>query len=377
MKGLGAILAKVNRKFKTNLSAVEEDDERTTVAFRTTTGIPQLDLSLGGGLPCGRIVEISGEEGAGKTTLETQLISANPGTSVLHDVEGTFSAPRASQMGFDLSRLVYDALGEESSAETILDSIEAILSEIPKPVEEGDPLVFFIDSIAALMTEQEEAKTTKESVVASLARVLSRGLKKLSKRLSMTRASLVVINQLRDKIDAGPAAYGKQQDSVGGRALKFYSSVRLFLTVVKRIVRKRTVKLPDGSKTLSEVEGVKVKIKAIKNKVFRPFLECEFALYFDDRGIDWGEGLVEFLIRYGVLVGRKGSTAYTLHPLALEAAPELADLGEMKPAEIIEIAQADETYDPLMRAALAVLSAGRDATAEGEVVEDEEPAEDE
>ncbi|MEN6369915.1 MAG: ATPase domain-containing protein [Thermotogota bacterium] len=374
MKKIGSILEKINRKYKINLT-LSSDDDRALVPFRIPTGIPQLNVISGGGLPAGRIVEVSGEESAGKTTLVTQLISANPGLSVLHDIEATFDKKRAEDVGFDLGRLAYDDQSGDASAETIMDAMVGILDEFEGEVSAEEPVVIFLDSVAALITEQEEDKSTKDAVVAALPRVLSRGLKKVSKQLANTGAALVLVNQLRDKIGTFSPAPGKQQDSVGGRALKFYASIRIFLTVVKKLFRERSVKGAKGTEKFREVEGVRVKARTIKNKCFRPFLETEFCIYFDKRGIVWEEDFFNTLVRYGVLVGEKGKTTYTLNPILKgQSFMDGADPAEyaLSMKEWVETMRDSKGCSFIEQAAVFVLAAGNTETKCEEEEEGEE-----
>lgn len=221
-----------------------------------STGSLSLDLALGiGGLPRGRIVEIYGPEASGKTTLALHLVASaqkEKGEVAYIDVEHALEPAYARALGVDIDSLL---ISQPDTAEQALQITEAL-------VRSGALDVIVIDSVAALLPRSELEGEMGESSVGILARLMSQALRKLTGIVSRTNCIVVFINQLREKIATGYGqGYGNPETTPGGRALKYYASVRLD---VRRI---------EALKQGEEVIGNKTKIKVVKNKVAPPFKE--------------------------------------------------------------------------------------------------------
>ena len=243
------------------------------------TGSLMLDAALGiGGIPKGRIIEIYGPESSGKTTVALHCVAEAQkagGTAAFIDVEHALDPVYASQLGVDIDSLL---VSQPDSGEQALEIAEAL-------VRSGAIDIIVIDSVAALVTKAEIEGEMGDSHVGQLARLMSQALRKLTGALSKTNCAAIFINQLREKIGV---MYGNPEVTTGGRALKFYSSVRID-------VRKGDV-LKDGS----EVIGVHTKAKIVKNKVAPPFKMAEFDIMYG-KGICHTGEIVDAGVETGVI----------------------------------------------------------------------------
>lgn len=243
------------------------------------TGSLMLDAALGiGGIPKGRIIEIYGPESSGKTTVALHCVAEAQkagGTAAFIDVEHALDPVYASQLGVDIDSLL---VSQPDSGEQALEIAEAL-------VRSGAIDIIVIDSVAALVTKAEIEGEMGDSHVGQLARLMSQALRKLTGALSKTNCAAIFINQLREKIGV---MYGNPEVTTGGRALKFYSSVRID-------VRKGDV-IKDGS----EVIGVHTKAKIVKNKVAPPFKLAEFDIMYG-KGICHTGEIVDAGVETGVI----------------------------------------------------------------------------
>jgi recombination protein RecA len=219
------------------------------------TGSLQLDLALGvGGVPRGRIIELYGPESSGKTTVALHIVAEaqkRGGVAAFIDVEHALDPKYARQLGVDIDNLL---VSQPDSGEQALEIAEQL-------VRSGAIDVLVVDSVAAMTTKAEIEGEMGDNHVGQLARLMSQALRKLTSVVSKTGCVAIFINQIREKIGV---MYGNPETTPGGRALKFYATVRMD-------VRKGEV-LKDGGVPY----GNKMKVKIVKNKVAPPFRECEF-----------------------------------------------------------------------------------------------------
>jgi len=223
------------------------------------TGIFSLDIALGvGGFPRGRIIEIFGPEGTGKTTLALEAIASAQkmeGKALFVDVEHAFSPEYAASLGIDVDDLI---VSQPDYAEQALEIIDMF-------VRSGAIDICVLDSVAALVPKSELEGDMGDSFMGLQARLMSQALRKLTGSISKSKTCVVFINQLREKIGV---VFGNPEVTPGGRALKFYSSVRLDIRRIERL------------KTKGAFYGNRLKIKVVKNKVAPPYKEAVVDLIF-------------------------------------------------------------------------------------------------
>ena len=253
-KALDTALGQIERQF--GKGAVMKLGQNSTLNVEAiSTGSLSLDIALGiGGLPRGRIVEIYGPESSGKTTVALHVVAEaqkKGGEAVFIDVEHALDPVYAQALGVDIDSLL---VSQPDTGEQALEICEAL-------VRSGAVDVVVVDSVAAMVTKAEIEGEMGDSHVGLQARLMSQALRKLTGAISKGNCIVIFINQLREKIGV---MYGNPETTPGGRALKFYASVRLD---VRRI---------ESLKNGSEVVGNRTRVKTVKNKVAPPFKEAEF-----------------------------------------------------------------------------------------------------
>lgn len=248
-----------------------------------STGIMQLDQALGGyGVPKGRIVEVYGPEGSGKTTICLSLVAEaqkNGGSAAFIDAEHAVDPEWAKILGVDLASLL---ISQPDTGEQALEIAEML-------VRSGGVEILVIDSVAALVPRAEIEGDMGDAQMGLQARLMSQALRKLTAVVSKSRTIVVFTNQLRQKIGI---MFGNPETTTGGMALKFYASVRMDVRKIETL------------KKNNEVYGSRVRVKVVKNKIAPPFKEAQFVINSD--GIDRMDSLLEAAISAQLLT-RSGS----------------------------------------------------------------------
>ncbi len=345
------------------LAEIRKDDPEAIQYGQTTyskvavqsTGLLSLDCALGcGGVPRGRILEIFGGESSGKTTLTLQLIAEcqrNGGLAAFIDVEHALDPTWAKRIGVDMEKLL---VSQPSSGEQALQMVNVL-------ARHGVCDLIVVDSVAALVPECElDEDMDKEARIGGQARLMSKALRKLAPICSKGKTSIIFINQLRDKI-GGFAMFGTPESTPGGRALKFYASLRM------EVKKTSTIKVGDNP------IGNCARVKVVKNKVAPPFKSTEMTIYYGSPyqkkhdpspvpsfGLDTIESLLDGAKNLGVITVKGSNYYFGERKIAVGANNVLAELrGD---AELVK---------EVKEAAAAVIESFKNDPVEAEIVDGE------
>jgi recombination protein RecA len=279
LKALDAAVGQIEKQFgKGSIMRLGQNNIVAPVEV-ISTGAISIDYALGiGGVPRGRVIEIFGPESSGKTTLALQVIAEaqkRGGMAAFVDAEHALDAAYAKKLGVDLDNLL---VSQPDNGEQALEIVEVI-------IRSNSVDVVVVDSVAALVPRAEIEGEMGEAQMGLQARLMSQALRKLTGAVSKSKTSLIFINQLREKIGV---MFGNPETTTGGRALKFYSSVRIDI--------RRIGAIKDGD----NVVGGRTRVKVVKNKLAPPFREAEFDVMYGE-GVSREGDLIDIAVEHKII----------------------------------------------------------------------------
>ena len=333
MKALDAALANIEKQFGKGTVMKLGDTAANMNVEAIPTGSLSLDLALGiGGVPKGRIIEIYGPESSGKTTVALHIVAEvqrSGGIAGFIDAEHALDPVYAENIGVDINNLY---ISQPDNGEQALEITETM-------VRSGAVDVIIVDSVAALVPKAEIDGEMGDAHVGLQARLMSQALRKLTAVISKSNCVVIFINQLREKVGV---MFGNPETTTGGRALKFYSSVRLD---VRRI---------ETLKQNGEVIGNRTRVKVVKNKVAPPFREAEFDIMFG-KGISKTGDILDLAVKENIINkagawfsynGEKIGQGRENSKIFLQENPDIAKEVENKVRASAGLIESEEASDP-------------------------------
>lgn len=349
-KALQTAIAQIEKQFGEGTIMFMGENRRMDVEH-TSTGSLMLDLALGiGGLPKGRIIEVYGTESSGKTTLCLHAVAEAQkagGTAAFIDVEHALDPVYARKLGVDVDNLL---VSQPDTGEQALEIIETL-------VRSGAIDIVVLDSVAAMATKAEIDGDMGDAHVGVQARLMSQAMRKLTAAISKTNCVCIFINQIREKIGV---MYGNPETTPGGRALKFYASVRI------------EVRKGEPLKNGAEVIGNRVKCKVVKNKVAPPFKVAEFDMIFGEGISKMGE-IIDCAVEFDII--KKSGSWFSYDGMKIGQGKDKVKDFLLENKEICDEVEKKVRDVFASNQDLIPTDDGSDDASEGEAEENSEPAE--